>query len=1119
MTALVDTVSVRRRFQRSVRIDGDIGAEATSGFVCTSTAAQALRTTIEHVSRLGHGAFTWTGPYGCGKSSLAVVLATALGPDGPGRQGAMAVLPHDVAARFADDLRWAGDGWSVVPVTGRRADAEEVIGDALDEHRIPQRKGGVIPRLVAAAGHGIGLVLIVDEMGKLLEHAAAGHSDAFFFQELAEAASRSEGRLIVIGILHQAFDDYAYRLARETRDDWLKVQGRYVDVPLNPVGEEQLALLATAIDAPGAPEVQPAAAAVAAAIRVGSGVVGGIEATLRGCWPLSPVVACLLGPLSRRRFGQNQRSLFGFLGSAEPYGFQDYLASTQVDDARPYDVGLLWNYLRANLEPSILASPDGHRWSLAVDAVERCEARGGTEHQLRLVKAIALVDMFRERSGLVAGVDILGAALPDVPEADLRQDLETLKAWSVIVYRRHLDAFSLYAGSDFDIEHAVSGLLSATMACDYGRLRSTGVFGPILAKRHYHDTGAMRWFEVDVASLDAAEERIARFRGDSGAVGLFLLLINEAGASAGTVRRRVALLRERIGGRAIAIGVATDSFMLRELSLELIALESIQSTRPELKGDPVARREVASRIARVGGELEERLRASLAVTSWHIPDEGERADADGSEGPARLSLLASRLAGAMFPASPRIRNELMNRSKPSSNAMAAARALMVAMVRSADRPRLGIEDFPAEGGLYASILERSGLHGPVSDGGHGFRTPPNDADGARLLPLWDGADALLAEAGSAGMQLSDLFDRWRARPFGVKDGLLPILGLAFILSRGEEVSVYLDGAFISRIGDLFVDRLLQDAGSVRLRRNDISEDHVRILQGIAETTAELLGEEMPPQVDPLSVGRQLVAVVTGAQGWVRRTARMGPAATRVRDLAASAHDPNKFMLDDLPTIFADGDATAQEVIGQIRDGLVEISTAYDHMVADLADRMLAELAVGDGDDALDRLRKRAATVVGLTGNYRLDAFATRLASFHGGNEAIEGLASLAANKPPRDWVDRDVDAATIELAALSQEFLRAEGLAHVKGRDSSRIRMAFYMSDPGRPALVAPEFSVDDLDRQRARSLATKLRGAIDSRTSREVALAAIIELGAQLADELTPSSLPASSGPKRKAG
>ena len=54
------------------------------------------------------------------------------------------------------------------------------------------------------------------------------------------------------------------------------------------------------------------------------------------------------------------------------------------------------DYLRINLEPSIMASPDGHRWALAADVLERCEAMGGEELHLRLLKTIALVG-FAER--------------------------------------------------------------------------------------------------------------------------------------------------------------------------------------------------------------------------------------------------------------------------------------------------------------------------------------------------------------------------------------------------------------------------------------------------------------------------------------------------------------------------------------------------------------------------------------------------------------------------------------------------------------------------------------------------------------------------------------------------
>ena len=76
---------------------------------------------------------------------------------------------------------------------------------------------------------------------------------------------------------------------------------------------------------------------------------GPLAAILEACWPLHPIVACLLGPISRRRFGQNQRSIFGFLNSSEPHGFQDFLNHAGHDEL--YGPDRLWDYLRANLEP------------------------------------------------------------------------------------------------------------------------------------------------------------------------------------------------------------------------------------------------------------------------------------------------------------------------------------------------------------------------------------------------------------------------------------------------------------------------------------------------------------------------------------------------------------------------------------------------------------------------------------------------------------------------------------------------------------------------------------------------------------------------------------------------
>src|SRR5690606_31404699 len=168
--------------------------------------------------------------------------------------------------------------------------------------------------------------------------AARADGDVHLFQDLAETASRSEGRLMVVGILHQAFDEYAHRLAREARDEWIKIQGRYLDVPINLAAEEQLDLIGRAIEI-SQPIQDKSAATNAVAKSLSSqrfGNVSVLEARLEACWPLHPLVAALLGPISRRRFGQNQRSLFGFLNSVEPYGFQSYLEETELGGARAY---------------------------------------------------------------------------------------------------------------------------------------------------------------------------------------------------------------------------------------------------------------------------------------------------------------------------------------------------------------------------------------------------------------------------------------------------------------------------------------------------------------------------------------------------------------------------------------------------------------------------------------------------------------------------------------------------------------------------------------------------------------------------------------------------------------
>ena len=159
------------------------------------------------------------------------------------------------------------------------------------------------------------------------------------------------------------------------------------------------------------------------------------------------------------------------------------------------------------------------------------------------------------------------------------------------------------------------------------------------------------------------------------------------------------------GSWDIVVGVSPRSWAIVPLAREWLALDRVRNDRPELAGDSVARREVYARLSDLQSLLEAELHNALDNALWfrknHRPKRFRQAD---------LNSIASELADHRFDQSPCLHNELLNRQKPSSNAIAAQNNLLRRMVLNESHPRLGIEGFPAEGGLYVSTLEATGLH-------------------------------------------------------------------------------------------------------------------------------------------------------------------------------------------------------------------------------------------------------------------------------------------------------------------------------------------------------------------------------------------------------------------------
>lgn len=1025
---LADHVSVAPRYQRSVRIDADFGqADPLSGYVLQGSARDALTTTLRLATN-GQGAFTWTGPYGGGKSSLALALASYSLGRGPAFKEAKQLLGDvpEVTAVFGR----APKDWLCVPLSGRRgdpvADLREALASAIAGE--PGHARTKRSKMEAADGRDIverlqrevearpkgGVLVIVDELGKYLEGAADHAIDIHFFQDLAEAANRSEGRLIVVGVLHQAFERYADRLGQSVQDEWRKVQGRFADVPIITAVDEVIELVGRAVTTERShPQSHPIAAIVASEIAERRpGVPKDLAERLDDCWPLNPAAAALLGPITRRRFSQNERSLFGFLASAEPNGFAEFLQRTTLASGKTFRPAELWDYLQVNLEPAIMASPDGHRWAQAAEAIARA-GRDGTHLRLQIAKTVAVIDLFSNGSGLAASPRTIAASLGH-SDADVEDQLAGLVKISALVYRRHLGAYAIYAGSDFDIEGEIEARIAERGRLEIASLNDLASLQPILAKRHYAEYGTPRWFDAQIGELAPQGLGPKDVRVSAGAAGKFLLLLpgidvdpDQAEASLIEVSRT-----EHRHGLPVIVGLASNSADIRKTAIELEAARDVRNESPELAGDAAARREIDARIAHLSAQLEGLLREGFERAHWF--DTGKPLDLQSlSYG---LSQAASDIARRTFRQAPIVHSELINRRRPSSNSNAALRALLHAIVVGRGEQHFGIKGYPAEKGLAVTVLERAGLY--VRQGERWDFVPPGET--STFAPLWSLTDGLLEAGEQVGV--ADIYRAWGEPPYGVQQGVMPLLLVTYLFSRRHSTAIYAKEAFQPAISDLVMDLLLQDPDHIALRSVPTDAANAVALKEFAAVASEFVEEA--PSEEPLEIAQALVQFAYSLPNWSRKAqATLSKQAIDVRRLLLDADDPYQLLFVDIPeALEASGEGTAPA----LRTVLSELDHAYPDMIEDLKTRMLEGLKHRDAGN-LSELVERAKRIAGHGGDdLKLRGFITRLAEFDGSTESMAEICGLVMGKPVTTWHDLEPSRAGMQLSEYAYRFRRVE---------------------------------------------------------------------------------------------
>ncbi len=1085
---LSEYFSLNRRYARSVNLERDFDSlEAVQGYILTERSLYALkRILVDPTDANITRAKTITSVYGTGKSAFADFLSSLCAPaSNPVRELALEIVqkslePNDYETLIAN---LPEKGFFRAIATAQREPLTHTIIRALDfgADRFwgkKRNKPDLAKRLrdlsiEIEVGKSVAnidilallkevlqkaeapVILLIDELGKTLEFASMHQrtEDLYLLQQIAELKPAKGQTFYLVGMLHQAFADYGDRLATVQRNEWSKIQGRFEDIAFSNQPRQMARLIGQAIQNSLPDKLSKRLKSEAKDWCKQLTAIGISDISpdlLAATYPLHPITALVL-PVLCTNYAQNDRSLFTFLTSSEPFSFKQYLDETEFDGGQMPLLKLdrIYDYFIEAIGAGFGSRPQLHKWVEIHNQISN--SRSLKPEEQALLKTIGILNLIDSTGELRASLDLVKLALCDRPfDTANHQRIEVLiehfsKNKGILNYRKQVDELRIWEGTDFNIEVELNGLIEQDRTALVTMLASTFSLKPVIAQRHSYQTGTVRYFErryldstVDWSKLNCTNNSY------DGLIGYWV---------DAQVPQKVP---KRTGdNKPLVVLTAGNLNLLKIMAAEYSALKKLQM-RPELGNDVVARQEVRYRLGKAEQLLDAQLIGSFDLSKpesscWMVGK--QKAIASIQDFNAQLS----DVCDLVYDRSLKVWNELINRRELTSQAVKAMRLLIEAMLDCSDLERLGLQGYGPETSIYESMLRETGLH-RNEDGILGFYPPKTE----NVLAVWDAMENFCTGKSSGAAEKPETFDRLyqelEAPPYGVKRGAIPILLAALLLYHNDDISIYKDGTFIPVLGAEHFELLVKHPQRFSVKyfeivglRSQVFRELENVLRSTnSQNKNQNQNKKAPANVrnaTMLSVVKPLFQFVKKLPAYTTKTTRISKEAQAVVKTLQMAQEPDVLLFKTLPIACgleaiapnqADDGTTAKKFKTQLVHVLQEVQTSYDCLLAHCQSLLHDAFAVRRDDEKLrEDLRVRASYLTGNCSERMLKSFVMAAADEAvSDRQWLESLLMIVADKPAESWTDADMNSFELKLSDLARRFINLEALT--KGMEVSQ---------------------------------------------------------------------------------
>lgn len=1000
-------MSARQAFLRSVNLGLDLDAPGRfAHFRPTPKSAQVIRAVAFGEPS---AATMVVAAYGSGKSLAAGFACMALAA--LGASGALADDTLSRLKRFDPDLatRLAEAHGLPVVLEGAQADVPGALIEAASsslglEVRRPGRAGiaASLDAIAAAARtKGLGRVAIVwDEFGRHLESLAAegrAHELAQL-QQAAEWAVRQESPTATLTLLmHQGIFNYTAGLSQAARSAWRKVEGRFGSVRYVDDSAEMHRLVASVVAEarPHGPDLEQKDFQAAAERALGAGLFPAfadsreLADALAAAWPLDPAALHVLPGLAAR-VAQHERSVFAFIDAA--------------DLSRRVTLKDVYDHFAPAMEADVGIGGSHRRWLETESALSKTE---GPEEALAVAAAALLGLGASGQRFKVSKSTLLGSISPHGKDSSASKAVESLLARKLLIHRRRTDDVAVWHGTDLDLRGRLEDE-RARMEGDFELVPFLSSRRPAPAVRPVRHN-LSRWIRrawtgayvaaSDLCAAGHAHPLLALAAGEDGKV---LYVIAEGSKEVEDALAIVPGLLPEDG--AVVACVCEEALPLSELAIEVACLERLGKDEGLLGSDPLAATEIAHMVDAAVEALDRLL--DRAVT----PGRGRQAWFSGGrrlpvhDHPS-LSDAVSEAADSRFRQTPQIRNELVVKRRLSRPMVNARKRLVLNVLERDGQPHLGCDYLGGtpDVAMYRTVLYRTGLYREEADGRWGWAQPYELKDQA-LAGVWLEFQKFFQTPGRRNVDA--LTETLLAPPFGLRQGLHPILLAAALRAFGRAVAIRRDGVWVADVLASEVEDMCARPSAFEVEIFDVNGELGDYLRELSEE----FGSPAPEECDLLRHAQDAL------QAW---KAQLPPSAFGSRHsdrmvnqfqvAVGPGHDPVDVIVRRLPML-AKAKGPGPETLKAVRHCRMALEALVEGYQAEAVRAVRETLSVSRraGEDALRGARAWASCFSG---------------AVPGGDPIVRALVSRAASATDGRYTEVSF-ARALSMLLIGQDFDR-----------------------------------------------------------------------------------------------